>query len=544
VHYASVKAELTDSFLCASFAFPDERVASYSLDSVEYAISDTARVVANVPQHVLVLKRDAGQSDTLSLVLTTLPLVSLTNISGAAFSSDYVVRCNFRLVDPHCRTNGQQVFESTATAGYRGASSAFLDKKSFKINLVTLNDNPTATGGTQVEEERDETLMGIRETDSYILDAATIDYSRMRNRVCFDLWNEMATLRDGDMVRNGTKGCFCEMFLNGEYNGLFCFSDKVNRSLLGLKKTKLEEGGKLRGVLYKCKAASDEPHFLRLPDAYYAPGASECWYDWYLRYPKDNFTAQCWEPLLDVLNRTNHIGTSPDSVAEVLSCFYEDNFVEYAVFAMSVQLLDNFMHNAYLSCKDYTKSCRMWITPWDMDASLGRDGASSLIDQVATPKHVFQDAHPFRPYYDQRVEPFWSKYVALWRKLHDGGPLSSSHVAELVDSYRRQIEQSGTWTRERQRWNNVLNFWNNSPLELRESLQDEARYITDWYARNESSLNEAIDAITAIGPAAVQPRAAATTNRIYRLDGSVVRASEFGSLPRGIYIVNGRKVVR
>ena len=66
-----------------------------------------------------------------------------------------------------------------------------------------------------------------------------VDRLRMRNRLNFDIWNAMSGTpyeTDNDN-RNGTNGFFVELFINGEYHGLYCMTDKVNRKLLGVKKT-------------------------------------------------------------------------------------------------------------------------------------------------------------------------------------------------------------------------------------------------------------------------------------------------------------------
>ena len=48
-------------------------------------------------------------------------------------------------------------------------------------------------------------------------------------------------------------GVFVEVFINGDYHGLYCMTDKIDRKLLGLKKIKMKDDGEVsvRGVLYK-----------------------------------------------------------------------------------------------------------------------------------------------------------------------------------------------------------------------------------------------------------------------------------------------------
>ena len=128
---------------------------------------------------------------------------------------------------------------------YRGATAMGKSKKAYAIKLRDEAGNSV-----------DRSFFGLRNDNNWILDAMAIDRIRMRNRVNFDTWNAMSrtpydTKYDG---RNGTLGFFVEVFVNGEYHGLYCMTDKVNRKLLGVDKAKEDADGKpiINGVMYKC----------------------------------------------------------------------------------------------------------------------------------------------------------------------------------------------------------------------------------------------------------------------------------------------------
>lgn len=128
----------------------------------------------------------------------------------------------------------------------RGATAKhYLMKPSFNMKL--RNDDYTA--------QQDSALLGMRSCSSWILDAMAIDCIGMRNRVCFDIWNQFSRLPydtqfDG---RNGTEGRFVEVYINNEYKGIYCLNDRINRKLLNLKKVKENPDNtfQVRGVLYK-----------------------------------------------------------------------------------------------------------------------------------------------------------------------------------------------------------------------------------------------------------------------------------------------------
>ena len=623
------------------------KIDSLQVDRTLYANNDSITVLANQDIHEIVFEHNEAK-DTLSLVLTSLPLVSITRIdSTTTFNKDVATLTNFTLYDPHSSTNGQSFFSSLAQVYYRGATASHMEKKSFKVKLVKQDngadkdndglqkpdnenqDNPDLNkdnkedngnnkedngenkedngnnkedngdnkedngdnkedNGNNKEDNGDNkedngdnkedngdnkedngdnkedngdnkedngdnkeegeatlkenkcNLLNIRNTDSYILDAASIDYSRIRNRVCFDLWNEISTLRDADMKRNGTKGYFCELILDGQYHGIYCLSDKINRTLLGLKKIKGSgDSAKVRGILYKCKEANSPNHWLKhnvndLPK----PG-SDFWFDWYINYPDEAWDDRCWMPLHRLLDHTSELGTTRDSVEYTMQNFYEDNLETYAVFAMSVQLLDNMMHNSYLSIKDCTVSEKVWVTPWDMDASFGRDGSGSLYDKASTSESVFQNCHPFRYFYDNKVPLFYDRYEQIWTDLHSS-TLSAEHVSELLYSYAEQLEFSGSWKRECNRWSGTANFWHpDRPITLAESLKDEVDYMIQWYTRNELELTPTISSIHNAATAR-----SSRSKQIYGMDGRAYYNQSLKDLPSGIYIINGRKVIK
>ncbi len=530
-HYATVQANEGDTLLHFTLDFGEPSVTHFQLDGINYhPHNDSISVVANRLAHQLVIERD-DRNDTLSLVLTNLPLISIERETTKEFSLDEELPTTFTLYDPYQRTNNQRVFTTKAYTSLRGATAANLDKKSFKLKFV---DN-------QFNEENDVTLLGIRNTDTYILDGAAIDYSRMRNRVCFDLWNEFSTLRDNDMMRNGTKGYFVEMILDGKYHGIYCLSDKINRSLLGLKKTQGEGTDAIvRGVLYKCKAGDLPTVYLGKPTEPWLSTQKDRWFSWYLKYPDEICDKRSWNALYELLEHTNELGASADSVNYTMSNLYEDNVVEYAVFAMSMKLLDNMMHNTYLSVKNCTKSLKCWITPWDMDGSLGRSGTANRFVNPANSTDVFQDCHPFRYYYDNQVEPFYSKFCEKWQELHEG-VLSSEHVNELIDKYEQQLEGAGAWKRERNRWYGMYNFWLDRPIELAETLAEETAYMKWWYKSNEENLEELLGQ-THISEYSILRQKVSIT--IYNLTGRSMGNKKLDELPHGIYIVNGKKVVK
>ena len=141
-----------------------------------------------------------------SLDINSLPLINITvNINSV--NKDSYVKGTVEIADFQ-RRNPDSQFTATYSCQvkYRGATSINYTKKSFSVKLIDSIGN-----------ELDSEILGLRDDNSWILDAMAIDRIRMRNRVCFDLWNQLsktpyATKFDN---RNGTVGMFVEVFING-----------------------------------------------------------------------------------------------------------------------------------------------------------------------------------------------------------------------------------------------------------------------------------------------------------------------------------------
>lgn len=351
---------------------------------------------------------------------------------------------------------------------YRGGGTLSLNKKSFSMTLLDENG-----------EERDTALFALREAHSYILDAMAYDRARMRNRVCFDLWNEFSGTpytTDYDN-RNGTKGLMVELFINGNWHGVYCLTDKINRKLLALKKTKSAD--KPRGVLYKSFTHGVTSHL----ESYGAdwPLDSETWGCWELKQPEDMPSPQAWKPLLDIIDF--FAGTDYDAIAAKLDEFiWVDNWVDYALLFYITALRDNNIKNTYLSSRDISSGeHKLLITPWDMDGSLGAESNGRYNTTILSHQsQLLREAKPYKVLLDHNVGGFKDRLKQRWTVLRDS-TLSPSNVSRLLDLYERQLTNSGAWQREVQRWNN-------DPLPLNEDLAKETQIIKDWYANAHSQL--------------------------------------------------------
>lgn len=401
----------------------------------------------------------------------SLPLVNIT-VDISIVSKPYYTNATIEIADPQARTDGNVVTTFNCKVKYRGATSLWYDKKSFAVKLLDADGNSL-----------DAPVLGIREDDSWILGAMAIDRVRMRDRLNFDIWNEFSkTPYDTDYNgRNGTKGYFVELFINGKYHGLYCLTDKVNRKLLGVKKAKTDNYGNptINGVMYKCAEWGDASY---LKGYYQQSMNGESWNNWELDYPDDYPCETAYTPLKNFIDYCTKTSDA-DFEAGLDENVYMQNIVDYHVFYLAMGLRDNTMKNAFMSITNINKGKRLMITPWDLDTSMGGEWEGSYYNKVAD-NDMILEVRPFARLWNDNIGNYRTAVADRWRVLHRT-LLSEEAFNARVDAYMNAFIESGAWERE-------YSTWNGSPVALKKDLREEADYIKTWYKENCENLENNI----------------------------------------------------
>ena len=447
----------------------------------------------------------------------SLPLVNVeVDVSG--LKKESYIPGHITIVDAEMRTEGRLMASFDCKLRYRGASSLKYEKKSFAIKLLDSDG-----------ENLDANVFGIRKENDWILDAMAIDRIRMRNRVCFDIWNEISKTpykTDFDN-RNGTLGQFVEVYLNGEYHGLYCMTDKIDRKLLGLKKAKEQSDGSVyvRGVLYKGEAWTDATGMSGYDTS--ESFDEESWNGWELQYPDDYPCYDAWKPLMNLIDLCNT--RNAFFKLHYRQHFYYDNLVDYALFIMGLNIIDNNVKNTHFSCPDINVNETFLITPWDLDCSLGGLYEGSHFDEYVKITNLTGN-YLFYQMYMYNVDNFRESMKERWQEL-SLGIMSPNSFNSRLDAYAKRFKESGAWQREYDKWNN-----NPVPLDLDEELE----YVKKWYVNNIAALNKVLGVIADDIPYVFQDTDSYNI-RMYNIDGKRIMSNPTG---RRIYIENGRKIIR
>lgn len=349
---------------------------------------------------------------------------------------------------------------------HRGASSLAYTKKSLAIKFRDAEG-----------QSMDVSLLGMRTDNSWILDAMAIDKSRMRNRVSTDLWNDFShpsyiMLQNPD-AHNGTHGQYVEVYLNGQYHGLFCLTEKIDRKQLKLKKFKDDT---MRGVLYK--SYKWEP-FSNDDDDFYLSRSDSMptWRGWKLQYPDvEKGEPGSWDPLAHIMHYLSYTLDEDQLVAEMDTLVDVPVWVDYTLLIDLLVAEDNIAKNQCVYYRDVSEpGSPLGIAPWDMDHAWGRR----------------YDSSPVGADTEMLLDRNWIIYLILKHSQQDIADryhqLRYTHfhpdsLAQRFHTYYTQLHDAGALQRETERWSGT------DGIEL--DFQQEMDYIRQWIEQRIACLDE------------------------------------------------------
>lgn len=457
------------------------------------------------------------ENEEYEVTTTTLPLIHLKE---AQFSQDEFTPSVLSIIYPE-----DSVASYPILIRHRGASAMVYDKKNYSVKLLDADGN-----------DLDVPLLGLRNDNSWILDAMAVDLARMRNRVSMDFWLDFsarpyyAETREPKMI-NGTRGKFVEVFLGDRYWGLYCLNEKVDRKQLKLKKFVAPD--QPRGILYK---SYKYDNLLKITDPH-PDNTSFTWQGWEGAYPDvrkgEPFD---WGPLFDFATIVSSYPDGSDYIKENLR-FIADLPVwcDYELFCDLLMASDNACKNQYLYYRDITASPAepLGICPWDLDATWGQDWRhqhKSAHDNCVVAPAVLYHIYFTQPECGVSFENRWAELRETY--------FDPDVIRPYFQRYFDLFATSGADRRETERWSGV----NGVTLDF----QAEAKYISQWiedrinYLDNDYQYHRQGIGDIVSDNAAPLP--------VYSLTGTVVATCTTPSevhrmgLPAGIYIVAGKKI--
>lgn len=399
------------------------------------------------------------------LIVTGVPVIEINAPQGIV--DDPKRPCDIVLTDPKRRTNGSVLrFESYGGIEFRGAGALRYTKKAYSFKLKNR----------QTDENQDAKLLGMREDQSWILDAMWLDCGKMRNRVCFDLWNDFNTLYYSNSEPNAvsaTHGYPVEMILDGAYHGLYILSDRIDRKQLKLKKK--------GGYLYKGKDWTDECRLQGINASY--SNNKVTWQGFESDYPDEVGEVE-FKYLSDLIHFFA-TASKEEFAAQCEERLDTSSLIDYFIFINLLAAYDNTGRNVFWGIYNVnlTTLPKFIIQPWDLDGTLGRTWDAIKIDPErglgfdnglilrndASSKYF----RPFERIMNENPNNIKHRIYDRLMAVKDNA-LSPTNMASKVDYYKRQIVESGALERDRQRWTGNSMYGYANP-------EEEAAYMKSWY---------------------------------------------------------------
>ena len=363
----------------------------------------------------------------------------------------------------------------------RGATSQAFPKKQYAL------ETRTAAG-----ENRDVPLLGMPEENDWILHAPYADKTLVRNVVAYRLARAMG--------RYASRTRFCEVVLNGEYQGVYVLLESIkrDRSRVDVARLRPEEvsGDDLTGgyIVKVDKGAGDEQGGWLSP--FPPPYAHTRRVRWQFHDPRPSEVAPEQAAYIERV--------VTDFEGAVLSDDFEDpergflphvdlgSFVDLVIHTEVTKNIDGYRASAYLHKDKDSRDGRLRAGPvWDFNLAMGNaswgGGASHRGFQFDWDERADGEPIPFWWPRMARSRPFGEALAPRWAELRRG-PLHTDSLLALVDAAVAELGDAAA--RDLARWGTEgRHVWGNAYVGR--THDHDVRYLKEYLRRRVGWLDRA-----------------------------------------------------
>lgn len=444
--------------------------------------SHTFASVEGGKNYTLIVTDAMGREVSYPLTFTSLPVVQIYGSFNNSYSDGYIT-----VTEPD-KTAAKELLNMKAK--WRGGITNGDNKHKRNYHVKLKDEN-----GDKLEKK----FFGLRNDNSWILESCQVDMSRIRNRTLTDLWNDYSTppyyISEEKKAMTGTRGHFVELILNGEYRGIYCMTENLDRKQMKLKKYD-EENEETHGQLWKSKDWTYATFMGTQPDGNYWPKDfltdpdpnSEMWDQYEVKYPdfEDYGYQTDWEVLNNAVNFVCH-STDDDFRARVAEYFDLPLLIDYYILMETILATDNHGKNMFFGVYDKQVDKKITFSVWDMDATCGQrwsddyyhwDGMKPEQDYATyIQQHEHGDYNLFKRLRDTDANGFNLRVRQRYRDLRQN-ELATESILKRFKTYLDEFKTAGTAQREYDRWNGDSDIAGRTL-----DFDDEMAYLTDWFTR-------------------------------------------------------------
>ncbi len=365
-------------------------------------------------------------------------------------------------------TDSPNEYEGYIGIEYRGKSSRHWPKKPYGI------ETRTETG-----ENRNVSLFNMPKENDWILYAPYVDKTLIRNVFMYYLGSRIAAY--------APRTQFVELVLNGEYMGVFVFTEKIKKDKGRVNLSKPAEdnitGGYLLEMIPNRDLREDETHFK----------LEQSGKEIVVKYPKPkNITPEELGYISGYFNDLEHVLNSAafaDKTEGYARYIDIPSFINQMLLSEAFNQLDAFCQSTWFY-KD--KDEKLHLGPgWDYNRSMGN---AEYYNSWRTDVWLLKEAYDPDPDGWHRINwperlmedpEFMEAYGAKWRELRQE-LFSFDTLYALIDRFTGQVEEARV--RNFERWDVLGKDINNKYVF--DTYEDEVAYMKDWILQKFTWLDE------------------------------------------------------
>ena len=359
-----------------------------------------------------------------SVYFTELPVLSIT--ASQPIQDTPSIYARLSLAEPD-----GAVTESALGIEFRGGYSQTYPKKSYELSFW---QDSTGTASRDVQ------LLGMRTDNKYNLQAMYNEPLRVRNKVSFELWQEIHKpyyRTQEPEAKSGIAIQYVELFVNEAYQGVYALTERIDRKQLKLKKY----SNGITGELYKGYDWGPAVTFSGLPAF---DNTSETWGGFEYKHPEEQTD---WNNLYHFVDFVRN-SSDQEFFSTYQQKFNLRNAVDYYLFLNLVRATDNTGKNLYIA--KYKKGEPYFYVPWDLDGVFGTDWDGKTVNIT---NDLLTNGFYDRLWQDCSATGFRAALRTRWAELRQS-TLTEDHILAKFRTHNNYLAQNNVYEREQLAWTN------------------------------------------------------------------------------------------
>ncbi len=362
---------------------------------------------------------------------------------------------------PHYDFNGQVGIE------LRGSTALFFPKRPYRFETHDSLGN-----------DMNVSLLGLPKENDWILHNPFSDKTFIRNVLAFKIAR--------DMGRYASRSRLCELYLNGDYQGVYVLLEKIKRDKNRVDISKMDstdvEGDKLTGgyiiKIDKTEGGEQQGGWISKNKVRYL-----------YHYPKPDEILPVQEQYIqDVMDKFESVMSSPgfaDPDTGYAKYVDVNSFVDFVIVSEITRNIDAYRLSTFIYKDRDTKGGKLTMGPvWDFNLAFGNanyyyawrtDGWN--LDVLLANESGDAFTVPYWWGVLGNDPAFIQKVGERWRELRKD-QLNSDNLMDYIDSLADTLDEAQR--RNYQRWPDVLGYriWPN--FFIGEYYEEEVQFVKEW----------------------------------------------------------------